>query len=60
MSDPELPDERCHCGRPANGHIPDLCEHCSSVRCDAFPGECKGSPGEQAGSDSWQWLGTDR
>ena len=40
-------NERCHCGMPVvYGYDGDptnhrgMCEHCDSVRCDAYPGEC--------------------
>lgn len=38
----------CHCGEPViygyDGdptHHRGMCEHCDSVRCDAYPGACK-------------------
>lgn len=35
----------CHCGRPViihpDGFTRGMCEHCDSVRCDAYPMECR-------------------
>jgi len=37
----------CHCGNSVawgfdgdQNHTRDMCEHCDSVRCDAYPGAC--------------------
>ena len=42
----------CHCGEPIliheDGFTRDLCEHCDSVRCDAFPGACEGKFHDEA------------
>lgn len=39
--------EKCHCGQPTHtdefGFTRGLCEHCSAIRCDAYPGECEPS-----------------
>ena len=39
-------DDKCHCGRPIyiqeyDGFTRGLCEDCSAVRCDAYPGACE-------------------
>lgn len=34
----------CHCGSNADGHLMGYCAHCSSVRCDAYPGACNPTP----------------
>ena len=40
-------DGFCHCGEPVRygyddnpQHHRGMCDHCDSVRCDAYPGEC--------------------
>lgn len=51
----------CHCGQPQVWHGYDqdswtrnLCEHCDSVRCDAYPGACK--PDAINHPDHYKWL----
>lgn len=51
----------CHCGQPQVWHGYDqyswtrnLCEHCDSVRCDAYPGSCK--PDAINNPDHYKWL----
>jgi len=46
----QLTHEQCHCGTKAidknSQHWPyrsGMCEHCASVRCDAYPGSCEGN-----------------
>lgn len=41
--DCEVDWSTCHCGEPADGHLPGYCALCCSVRCDAYPGACTGS-----------------